>query len=449
VAPEFRQFRVVSMALVMIVPAMALLSAAGVDQVLACIDQPAATRVARDAGIAAAALLVIALLLLTVGARGYAAIALALRPGFALGHALDAAHAAGVDLALRALLLAAAPALLVAGRKARWAPAGLLALLTLDLLAVSLPTLRRACGPETALTAAAEPLLAQLGREHPAARVLSTRVAGRSSWEIAGLGVQPEYRTNDWIRWRAHAFGGEHGTPAWTWDESSFLTSVEALRALGIVYVSSPPETPQDTSAFTPVGRAPGEVVYRLRAALGRAYAVGRVDVLAADAQVTPGMLADGFRADSVAYTFERDAGGAYAGSASARITWRRDEPDELALGVDAPAPAFVVIADAWFPGWSARRDGTPVPVWRVDHSLRGVSLPAGRHELRMRYRPEGWDVGVRVTRAALSLWLVSLLAWLVWRRTSHQPPSWPATSSSPPSRPANTESGRAPRRRK
>jgi len=448
-APVLGRFGVASMALVMVVPAVALLSAAGLEPMLAPSAPPATTRLVRGVWVAAGGLLLLGVVLLTFGARGYAALAMVMRPDFARDRALDAAHAAGVDLAWRAILLAAAPTLLVAGRKARSAPAGLLALLALDLLAVSLPTLRRACGPETALTAAAEPLLAQLGREHPTARVLSTRLADRSSWEIAGLGVQPEYRTNDWIRWRAHAFGGEHGTPAWTWDESSFLTSVEALRALGIVYVSSPPETPQDTSTFTPVGRAPGEVVYRLRAALGRAYAVGRVDVLAADAQVTPGMLADGFRADSVAYTFERDAGGAYAGSASARITWRRDEPDELALRVDAPAPAFVVVADAWFPGWSARRDGTPVPVWRVDHSLRGVSLPAGRHELRMRYRPEGWDVGVRVTRAALSLWLVSLLAWLVWRRTSHQPPSWPATSSSPPSRPANTESGRAPRTRK
>jgi hypothetical protein len=449
VAPEFRQFRVVSMALVMIVPAMALLSAAGVDHVLAGIGQPAATRAARAAGIAAAALLVIALLLLTVGARGYAAIALALRPGFALGHALAAARAAGVDLALRALVLAAVSALLVAAPRLRWAPAGLLALLALDLAAVGLPTLRRATAPVAALTAAPEPALARFGREHPAARVLSTRVVDTSSWEISGLGTQPELRSNDWIRWRAHAFGGEHGTPASTWEEEPFLRSSEVIRALGVVYVSSAPDTPQDTSAFGEVERTSAEVVYRLHDALGRAYAVGRVRALPADAEVVPAMLADGFRADSVAYTFEADAAGEYPGSASARIQWLEDEPDDLALHVEAAAPAFVVVADAWFAGWDAWLDGAPVQVSRVDHSLRGIAVPAGRHELRMRYRPEGWEGGVRVTRAALSLWLVSALAWLALRRTSHQSPSRAASSSSLPSRAPNTESGLAPRRRK
>jgi len=162
--------------------------------------------------------------------------------------------------------------------------------------------------------------------------------------------------------------------------------------------------------------------VYRLRHALGRAYAVDAVRVLDAESSVVAAMGADGFRADSVALTLDAAAAGDYPGSAAARIEWLRDEPDELALRVEAAAPAFVVIADAWFPGWSAELDHERVPVSRVDHLLRGIAVPAGKHELRMRYRPEGWDAGVRVTRLALSLWLLSALAWLAWRFTSRRP---------------------------
>jgi hypothetical protein len=450
VVPLLARFWVASMVLVIAVPAIALLSAMGLDHALVRTEPSAASRLARAAWLASGVVLLVGLLLLAPAARTYAAIALALRPGFAIERALHAAHGAGVDLVLRALLLAAAPALLLVPARFRWASAGWFVLLAIDLVPVALPTLRRASGTVAALEAEPEPMLARLGRQQPAARVLSTRLMDTSSWQISGLGMQPELRTNGWIRWRAHAFGGEHGTPAATWDEATVLRSSEALRAMGVVYVSSSPDIPQDTTAFAEVERAPGEVVYRLRGALGRAYAVGRVRGLAADAAVLPAMLADAFRADSVAYTIDRDATGEYPGSRSARIEWLRDEPDTLALRVEAAAPAFVVVADAWFPGWSARLDGAPVPLARVDHSLRGVSIPAGAHELRMAYRPEGWDAGVRVTRAALSLWLVSALAWLgLRRRTSDHSPSRPASSSSVPSRPAKTESGRAPRRRK
>src|SRR5262249_33833682 len=179
------------------------------------------------------------------------------------------------------------------------------------------------------------------------ARVLSTRIEDVSGWEIAGLNAQPEMRSNAWIRWRARAYGGEHGTPPASWDEFGLLRSSESLRAMGIVYISAPPGVPQDSAEFREVARDAHEVVYRLRDALGRVYAVPRVRRLPADSAIVAAMNADGFHADRVAYALDAAAAGEYPGSSSAHIAWSRDEPDELVLGVDAAAPAFVVIADA------------------------------------------------------------------------------------------------------
>lgn len=417
--PASGQFWVASMATLLAVPAMALLSAYGVAAMTAA--APGEPRHRRAPWPWLGALALLGVLLLTVASGGYAALAHAVRPDLPLALAQRASRIAGLDLVLRALLVALALLLLTRGRALRITPACLVALLAADLGAVSVPTLVRASGPETTLDATAEPALARFGREDHAARVLSTRIADVSSWETAGITMAPEFRTNAWIRWRARAFGGEHGSPSEWWAETAFLNSVEAIRALGVVYVSSPPQTPQDSTAFAVLERAPGEIVYRLRHALGRAYAVDAVRVLDAESSVVAAMGADGFRADSVALTLDAAAAGDYPGSAAARIEWLRDEPDELALRVEAAAPAFVVIADAWFPGWSAELDHERVPVSRVDHLLRGIAVPAGKHELRMRYRPEGWDAGVRVTRLALSLWLLSALAWLAWRFTSRR----------------------------
>ena len=74
----------------------------------------------------------------------------------------------------------------------------------------------------------------------------------------------------------------------------------------------------------------------------------------------------------------------------------------------------MVVMADAWDTGWVAElrteiegeRSVRSVPILRVDHGLRGVLVPPGRHELVLRYEPAG-------LRRGLLLGLVGLLGVL------------------------------------
>lgn len=410
--PVLERFRVASMALVMAAPALALLSASGLCRFVA----GDAARVSRAGWVVPGAMLVLGLLLwLPAGAQRYAALATHLRSDFARDLALRAARAAALDLTLRSLLVAAALLLFSAWSRRRAAPtllmALLIALLALDLGGISVFTLHHAGGPESALTAAPEPALVRYGRRDPGARVLSARIVDVSGWQISGLTLRPEMETNDWIRWRVRAYGGDHGTPPAFWQAFTFLPSLEAMRAMGVVYLSSAPDVAQDSTRLERLERAPAEDVYRLRDPLGRAYAVARVAALDQEGAVVRGMLADDFRADQVAYTLDPAAAGDYPGSAGARLTWEKDEPDELALRVETVAPSFVVIADAWWPGWSADLDGAATPIRRVDHSLRGIAVPAGLHRLRMRFVPEGWAAGVALTRGALALWIAAALA--------------------------------------
>jgi hypothetical protein len=50
--------------------------------------------------------------------------------------------------------------------------------------------------------------------------------------------------------------------------------------------------------------------------------------------------------------------------------------------------PGLVVLADTFYPGWSARVDGMPAPILATNHLFRGVPAPAGRHRIRFEYRP-------------------------------------------------------------
>ncbi|HTF91247.1 MAG TPA: YfhO family protein [Planctomycetota bacterium] len=70
----------------------------------------------------------------------------------------------------------------------------------------------------------------------------------------------------------------------------------------------------------------------------------------------------------------------------------------------------WLVLADAWYPGWRASIDGRDTPIEAVDHALRGVRLEAGNHEVRFEYAPSSLGRGALVS--GLSLAILIALWW-------------------------------------
>jgi len=79
---------------------------------------------------------------------------------------------------------------------------------------------------------------------------------------------------------------------------------------------------------------------------------------------------------------------------------------NHVTLRKTGPDLGWVVLADAWYPGWRATVDGKRVRVWRADVDFRAVRVPGGDHEIRFHYVPT-WLPWAR--------WLVAfgLLGWL------------------------------------
>ena len=86
-------------------------------------------------------------------------------------------------------------------------------------------------------------------------------------------------------------------------------------------------------------------------------------------------------------------------------------ERERVEVEAESQGPALLVVNDAYWPGWSARIDGQPVPVVPVDAVVRGVPWPSGRHVLTMRYEPEEVAVGALLSACAFAAWLL-LAAW-------------------------------------
>jgi hypothetical protein len=104
-----------------------------------------------------------------------------------------------------------------------------------------------------------------------------------------------------------------------------------------------------------------------------------------------------------------------------ASATLRHYEPDHLRYQAISPQPGYLVISEPYDPGWRAYLDGKPVHLLRADGMLRAVQIPSGTHDVELRYEPPALRVGIAITLATITLWLLALIftTRYHWRRST------------------------------
>jgi hypothetical protein len=104
------------------------------------------------------------------------------------------------------------------------------------------------------------------------------------------------------------------------------------------------------------------------------------------------------------------------------RAVIRHEDSREIVIEADAPESGFLLLADAFYPGWTARVDGNPTPIYRANVSVRGIRLPKGQHDVRFVYDPPGFVRGLWITVLALATLIVgAAAAALMHRRAACQ----------------------------
>jgi len=96
-------------------------------------------------------------------------------------------------------------------------------------------------------------------------------------------------------------------------------------------------------------------------------------------------------------------------GAESCRIA--HFSPQRIVLEAELSQPGLLVLSEAWYPGWQATvttaGESQAAPIYRTNRVLRGVWLPAGEHEVEMRFLPRSYVRGAWISGLS---WIVVLI---------------------------------------
>jgi hypothetical protein len=90
------------------------------------------------------------------------------------------------------------------------------------------------------------------------------------------------------------------------------------------------------------------------------------------------------------------------AGPPGDKITYLRPSSDEILIRSEGSQAGLVSVLEAADPGWTAEMDGAAAPIFKTDPLGMAVSVKAGSHEIRLRYRTPGRTAGLLLSLVSI-----------------------------------------------
>lgn len=179
---------------------------------------------------------------------------------------------------------------------------------------------------------------------------------------------------------------------------------------LGIKYiVAGKAGAPADGNIVPVFDRDPDVNIYLNQDALPRAVFVGRAVVVPDHQSAWQAIRANNF---NPATTVILESGNPLDTDPDSAVSLAMYRPNAVTLTVETNRPGYLVLPDAYYPGWQAAVDGQATPIHRANYAFRAVYVPAGQHTVQFVFDPPVWKIGL----ATSGITLLALLGWAAWR---------------------------------
>ena len=97
----------------------------------------------------------------------------------------------------------------------------------------------------------------------------------------------------------------------------------------------------------------------------------------------------------------------------SARIQLTEYSPNRLQYEYSASEEQLAVFSEVYYPeGWHMYIDGEEANLFRANYILRAALLPAGQHQVEMKFEPRSYYAGTTISNYSSMLLMILLLLW-------------------------------------
>lgn len=191
------------------------------------------------------------------------------------------------------------------------------------------------------------------------------------------------------------------------------------LDMLNVRYISVNQQLPFD--GYTEVFNEGEQYVYRNDDVLPKAFFVDSV-ITVTEPSGAVSIMQNNFDPASYAVV-ETEEPIAAESDTTARVSVTSYNAKEIQLETETSSDAFLVVSEVYYPaGWNARIDGEETQIYKTNYVLRGLKVPAGKHEITMTFEPASNRWGMRLARFGhLLLWAFGVFAIYVTMRSSSQ----------------------------
>ncbi|OIP02118.1 MAG: hypothetical protein AUJ98_02415 [Bacteroidetes bacterium CG2_30_33_31] len=91
-------------------------------------------------------------------------------------------------------------------------------------------------------------------------------------------------------------------------------------------------------------------------------------------------------------------------------------EPNDLKYESNTQKVGLAVFSEIYYPkGWKAYIDGKESKYFRTNYILRGMLIPAGKHQVEFKFHPESYFIGKKISLASSSV-IILLLAFMLFQ---------------------------------
>jgi hypothetical protein len=151
-----------------------------------------------------------------------------------------------------------------------------------------------------------------------------------------------------------------------------------------------------------------------------RAYLATTIEAAASPAEALDRMQQqgqlDGYAVVEADASLLTDKGIAGAGGGGA-VELLEYGPERIVVQTQSEEPALLVLADAFYPGWTATVAGQPAEIIATNLLYRGAPIPAGEQTVVFEYRPDSWRRGLQISLVGWVLLVGLAVVGVRWGR--------------------------------